>query len=470
MKKQLEIFDVKEFTNHKNSELEELVLGTFINYENSYYNNSTSISLNDFQEYENRMIYLCIVELASTSKIDPATVINLIRKKKYDLLIDEKKPGFDIILFIEEICDTVQTDSHIKEHIKELNQFNKLRSLELLAERIKDDCEQYVPIDDIIGHVSNELYKVQELGDVDELSPIDRLTQWKEEKDNKDEGFLIRTGLSNVDNFIYAFKAPDIVIIAANASMGKTSFVLQIFSYNISINVPVTFFSLEMKADQLLDRVIALNTNVKLKALRKKQINENEWTRIHKYMAKIEDKKFFIDDRSSKLSTICNKIRKHVIQHDVKLVIIDYMQLVNCDTKTNNREQEVSTISRRFKEVAMELNIVIISLSQLNRNNASRSDKRPVLSDLRESGSIEQDADVVAFLHREEYYNMGSKELVENAEIIIAKGRSIGTGSVDILFQPDITKFYNDQSELSESVRQNLHSSISMHRIDEKEI
>jgi len=459
---QKELFDSTHFVSQSNPDIEELVLACFINYSDTYTDNADCIGIKDFSSPENKVVFYCIMDLIeSNTKIDIATVINVIKKRKWDETFRERKNGFDLILHVEEIVERVSTDENVRDHIKELNEYTKRRELTNLSERIKDKCSDFEDTDEIIEDVSKELYVIQELSEVNEITPEGTIKEWIDEMEDKTQRQLIMTGIKPIDEFTGGFRYPDQIIIAANASMGKTSLVLQIFDHNIQANVPCGFFSLEMDRKQLMDRMIALNTGLGLRQLKTKQVYEDGWIKINKYIGQIEDSKFFIDDRSSKLSTITNKIRKWVIRHKVKFIVIDYLQLVSCDSKTNNREQEIASISRRFKELARELQIVIFALSQLNRNNAGRSDKRPVLSDLRESGSIEQDADVVMFIHREEYYQPGTSSTVENAEIIFAKGRSIGVGSVDVLFKSEITKFYGNVDDMP-SYEQKIHQQIAL--------
>lgn len=466
---QKELFDVPNFSNQSNVDIEECVLSCFISYPDTYTDNADAISIEEFSTSENRIIFHAIQELvANNKKIDLYTISNFIRKNKWDEFIETKKSGFDIIIHVEDVYERINTDEHIRDHILELNQYSKRRALNQLSEIIANKVNEFDEPEDIIETVSKELYDIQQNHDVEDVTPIESIQNWVKSKENPEKKLFIRTGLKPVDEFIYGFQPPDQVIVAAAPSMGKTSFALQMLSHNIQAGVPCGVFSLEMNYDQLFDRMIALNTGISLRNLMKGQINQLEWGSIHKFIAKIEDKQFYIDDKSSKLSAIRNKIRKWVIRHKVKLVIVDYLQLVICDNKVTSREQEVAMISRSFKELARELDIVIIPLSQLNRNNASRADKRPVLSDLRESGSIEQDADVVMFIHREEYYQPGQNTPIENAEIIFAKGRSIGTGSVDVMFQSSLTKFYGSQEDLSSYQIQMLHSAVAMNQFPDE--
>jgi len=193
----------------------------------------------------------------------------------------------------------------------------------------------------------------------------------------------------------------------------------------------------------------ASESGIPLSKLRSRNLLSNERTNLNKTIGLFEDKPIYIDHKSRKLSHICNKIRKLVMRHKVRFVIIDYLQLISCDIgRQMNREQEISTISRELKEVASELSIVIAPLSQINRAIHQRSNKRPTLGDLRESGAIEQDADIVAFVHRPAYFEIhnGPPPPTEYAEIIIAKGRSCGVGKIDVGYQSALTKFLNKTS------------------------
>lgn len=465
---QIDFFDIPNFIEQSNPDIEELVLGCFINWPDTYTNHADAISLKDFSRPENRIIFYAIRDLTSRNrKIDIFTVCNFIKKNRWDIELEERSKGYNVVVQVEDICDRISTDEHIKDHIQELNEFAKRRELSTLSDKIANKCNEFDHPDEIIEVVSQELYSIQEMGDVDDETGLDTIQNWVKAKEKNEDAEFIYTGISTVDEFTGGFKFPDQIIIAAKASMGKTSLVLQIFDYNIKKGVPCAFFSLEMDSIQLLDRMAALNSGVEISKLRKNHLNRHDWDKMHRYIAKIEDKTFFIDDRSSKLSTITNKIKKWVIRNKVKFVVIDYLQLVICDTNANNREQEIATISRQLKSLARELKIVIFALSQLNRNNAGRSDKRPILSDLRESGSIEQDADVVMFIHREEYYQPGLNSRVENAEVIFAKGRSIGVGSVDVMFQSSTTKFYGNANDLPEHEQQALAQVMAMQMQDE---
>jgi len=227
--------------------------------------------------------------------------------------------------------------------------------------------------------------------------------------------------------------------------MGKTAFALRIFQNATEFGYHPVFFSLEMGANQLATRIIASESNIELNKIRTKSMSMNQRDKLREAAENLAKKKFVIDDKSGRLDQILNKIRKYHIKFGSKLFIIDYLQLasVNIGNKSN-REQEISKITRSLKELAREKSIVIIALSQLNREVSKRGDKRPMLSDLRESGSIEQDADFVIFPYRPAYYEPEKKPpFREDAKLIIAKGRSTGTATIDVQFIRFYTKYLN---------------------------
>ena len=229
---------------------------------------------------------------------------------------------------------------------------------------------------------------------------------------------------------MHQFDLKNKIIIAGRPSMGKTAFALEIFKNAfMKYDYAPLFFSLEMTIIELTKRMIASCSCVELRKLREKKFDPIDKNDINKTANAFKSKVYFIDDKSRKLGKILNQIRKHVIRYKTKLVVIDYMQLVTNNSNSGNREQEVAQISRSFKEISAELEIVVVSLSQLNRQVSARTNKRPMLSDLRESGAIEQDADIVSFIYRPEYYGIDEWDDDERtpsegqAEFIVAKHR-----------------------------------------------
>ncbi len=269
---------------------------------------------------------------------------------------------------------------------------------------------------------------------------------------NKGSYTGVPSGYYDLDAMLAGFQKSDLIILAARPSMGKTAFALNI-AQNIGIeqHVPVLIFSLEMSASQLTQRILCSEAEIEAQRARTGELNEQEWEKIADVMNKLHEAPILIDDSSGvTLSDVRAKARRIKTKYpDLGLIIIDYLQLIE-DKTIMDRNQAISGISRGLKSLARELNVPIISLSQLSRKVEDRTDKRPMLSDLRESGAIEQDADVVMFVHREEYYDKENPELKNKASIIIAKQRNGPVGSVDLLFFGSTTKFKNKMKPVIE--------------------
>jgi len=253
------------------------------------------------------------------------------------------------------------------------------------------------------------------------------------------------SGYYDLDDMLAGFQKSDLIILAARPSMGKTAFALNI-AQNVGIvqKVPVLIFSLEMAASQLTQRILCSEAEIDAQRARTGELKDSEWDKIAEVLNELHEALILIDDSAGvTLSDIRAKARRTKTKYpDLGLIIIDYLQLI--DDKTNlDRNQAISTISRGLKSLARELNVPIIALSQLSRKVEDRQDKRPMLSDLRESGAIEQDADVVMFVHREGYYDRSNPELKNKAQIIVAKQRNGPTGDIDLLFFDSLTKFKN---------------------------
>jgi replicative DNA helicase len=447
---QFNLMSKSEFIGQSNADVEEVVLATFVNYPESYFRVADQLTINEFSSTENRYIYQAIKELSEVSKIDIATVTDkLIQKKYVDIMYGVKK-GFDLIVHLNGICERIDSDNHLLQHVEILNGYAKRRALTVLAEDINKDCNDMVDPQDTVNRISTTIVDIQEMGDIEEFDINKANKEVYASLEPKKKGdILVQSHIAVVDKFIYCFEPTELIIIAAAPSMGKTALALEIFKNQITHDTEVAIFSLEMGQTQLLNRMYAVEADIDLSKIRQRLISTDERKRLDTVIGQFENKKFWIDDRSRKLSHISNRIRKFVIRHKVKLIMIDYLQLITCDMgKPSNRENEVAIISREFKNLALELKIPIIALSQINRAIHQRSDKRPTLGDLRESGAIEQDADMVCFVHRPAYFNIqGGIPNIEYAELIFAKGRSTGMGMVEIAFQSSKAKFMSNSYE-----------------------
>ena len=256
----------------------------------------------------------------------------------------------------------------------------------------------------------------------------------------------LETGFMDLDYKTSGLQPSDLVLIAARPSMGKTAFVLNLAQHMaFKKGNAVAIFSLEMSKEQLVNRMLSLESHVDAQKIRTGRLNDEEWMNLVEGSANIANSKLFIDDTPGiTLSAMRSKCRKLKMEHDIQIVIIDYLQLMSGSSNNSSasRQQEISDISRGLKALARELNVPVIALSQLSRAVEQRPDHRPMLSDLRESGAIEQDADVVMFLYREGYYNRDLSEAEQRvAEVIIAKQRNGPIGTVNLLWIPELTKF-----------------------------
>ena len=273
------------------------------------------------------------------------------------------------------------------------------------------------------------------------LEVLDKLAK----KDNAITG--IPTGFIGVDKRTAGLHSAELILIAARPGMGKTSFALNIAQYAaLKASVPTAVFSLEMSKEQLVNRMLSMEARVDAQSIRSGDLQDGDWEKLIESATDIGRSGLIIDDTPGiTIGELRSKCRKYKMEHDLKLVIIDYLQLMSGNGKTDSRQQEISEISRSLKGLARELSVPVIALSQVNRACETRPDHRPIMSDLRESGSIEQDADVIMFLYRDEYYNKDSEDNKGKAELIIAKQRNGPIGTVDLRWLPNTTRFVNPE-------------------------
>ena len=253
------------------------------------------------------------------------------------------------------------------------------------------------------------------------------------------------TGFTDLDYKTSGFQNSDLILVAARPSMGKTAFVLNIAQYMaFKQNLSVAIFSLEMSKQQLMNRLLSMESRVNSQNMRTGNLKDEDWSKLIESAGLIGDSKLIIDDTPGiTVRELRSKCRKYKLEHGLDIIMIDYLQLMSGGGRgSDSRQQEISDISRSLKALARELNVPVVALSQLSRAVESRTDHRPMLSDLRESGAIEQDADVVMFIYRDDYYHKDS-EMKGVAEIIIAKQRNGPIGTVNLVWLPDYTKFMN---------------------------
>ncbi|OCL81578.1 replicative DNA helicase [Arcobacter porcinus] len=390
--------------------------------------------------------------------------------------VDKKQADDNVLLEILSANPITNTNAYVKE----IKDSSVKRELATLATTIKKVAiEDEVSANEALDTIQGELYKISTNSATSELKDMQTVTSdtlaYIEKMKKLGNKYLIgqTTGFDTLDKRTTGFNEGDLVIIAARPAMGKTAIVLNMALKNIERNKGVIFFSLEMPAEQLMLRMIAAKTSIPLQNLRKGDMDDNEWSRLSSAFDDLNSKKLFVDDGGSiNINQLRARVRKIAqnAENNIGLVIIDYLQLMQ-GIGNKDRHQEVSDISRGLKMLARELKIPIVALSQLNRGLESRPDKRPMLSDLRESGAIEQDADIILFVYRDDVYKQRDEarkekeakdrgedykskfqdKEVEEAEIIIGKQRNGPIGTVKLDFHKSLTKFVDKENEYTGS-------------------
>lgn len=428
--------------------LERQVLGTLVSYPNSFGRVAHMLSDKLFTIITHKLIFRAIVNLTAESKaIDIITVTHSLQNNEHAQKV-VKNQGWKIAYDVSTLSNDVTHDKNLEIHIGILSDLQQSRQISVTLTEAFEMVNNKSPIEEILQFVQNDITKIETFYE-DDFNELKEVKFMLKDLEKKSESDFVYSYIQQLDNLISGWEENDFVIIAGAPGMGKTALALQVFMNQIFQNVPAAFFSLEMSTKQLFRRMISMETRIPSIRIRNKQLNEYDWQAIHKFTSKILDKsRWVIDDKSKKLTDVVSRIRKLAVKDKVKVVIIDYLQLIICNTKTTGtREQEVSTITRTMKQLASELEIVIIGLSQVSRSIEMRENKRPRLSDLRESGAIEQDADMVLFTYREDYYILTENpKHVQDVELIAAKGRHTGTGMCKVKFVPSLTK-YIEESE-----------------------
>ena len=399
----------------------------------------------DFYDYKNGLIYEAIKQLYEKhSPIDVLTVADQLRANG-----NLETIGGAVVL--TDLTNYVPTASHIEQYAQLVNQKSLRRRLIKASQDITAlSYDETKSLPELIENAEAKLYEVSDKHlkpDVVSLETIlgesfDRLDEL-----HKDKGKIrgIPTGFKDLDGILAGLQRSDLFILAARPSMGKTALALNL-AHNIATKAgeAVLLFSLEMSKEQLVDRMLAMESGVDAWALRTGNLTDQDFELIGQAMGTLSEAQIYIDDTPGiTVSDLRTKARREMHQHPLGLIIVDYLQLMSGGSRYNsdgNRVQEISEISRGLKGIARELNVPLIALSQLSRSVESRNPQIPQLSDLRESGSIEQDADVVAFIYREDYYNKES-ERPNITDILIKKHRNGPTGGVELFFEKEKQRF-----------------------------
>ncbi len=426
-------------------EAEQSVIGAMILDGEAITVASEIIAGDDFYGKQYGVLFDTMVELNDEGKpVDLVTLQDRLKEK-------DIPPEVSSLEFIRDLIDAVPTSANIKFYAGIVAEKSTLRRLIRLNEEIANTCyagkeNLEVILEDTEKKVF-ELVQKRNTGDFVPIRQVVMNAMDKIEKASRNKGNVtgIATGFIDLDYRTAGMQPSDLVLIAARPSMGKTAFVLNLAQHvAFKLNHTVAIFSLEMSKEQLVNRLFSLESRVDSQHLRTGNLSDAEWEKLIESAGVIGKSNLIIDDTPGiSISELRSKCRKYKLEHNLQMIIIDYLQLMSGSGRgSDSRQQEISDISRSLKALARELNVPVLALSQLSRAVEQRPDHRPMLSDLRESGAIEQDADVVMFIYRDDYYNKDT-EKKGIAEIIIAKQRNGPIGTIELVWLPDYTKFAN---------------------------
>ncbi len=425
-------------------EAEQSVIGSMIMDREAIIVASELITGEDFYNKQYGILFEAMVELNEEgSPVDLVTLQNRLREK-------DVPPEVSSLEFVRELITVVPTSANIKYYANIVAEKSTLRKLIRLNEEIANTCYAgKESLEFILEDTEKRVFQLVQKRNLGDFVPIRQIVMNAMDRieiASKNKGSVtgIPTGFTDLDYRTAGMQPSDLVLIAARPSMGKTAFVLNIAQYvAFKKKLTVAIFSLEMSKEQLVNRMFSLESSVDAQKLRTGQLNDQEWERLIESAGVIGRSNLIIDDTPGiSVSELRSKCRKFKLEHDLSMIIIDYLQLMSGSGRTDSRQQEISDISRSLKSLARELGVPVLALSQLSRAVEQRPDHRPMLSDLRESGAIEQDADVVMFLYRDDYYNHDS-EKKGVSEVIIAKQRNGPIGTVELAWLPEYTKFAN---------------------------
>ena len=426
-------------------EAEQSVIGSMLMDKDAVIVALDMISAEDFYSKQYAILYETMLELFNEGKeMDLVVIQDRLREKNV-------APELSSLDFIKEIITTVPTSANIKYYANIVKEKSTLRKLIKLNEDIANSC--YVgsdSLEDILARTEKDIFELLQSRTAKDIRPIGDIAKnvlYRIEAASRTREVVtgIPTGFIDLDYKTSGLQPSDLVLIAARPSMGKTAFVLNMVQHiAMKKELPCMIFSLEMSSEQLVQRMIAMETGIDSQKLRTGNLNDNDWDPLIRGIVDVSDSKIIIDDTPGiSVGELRSKCRKVKLEKGLSIVIIDYLQLMTGSSKrSENRQQESSEISRSLKALAREIKAPVVALSQLSRACETRPDHRPMLSDLRESGAIEQDADIVMFLYRDDYYHKDTEHPNE-AEVIIAKQRNGPIGTVNLMWKPETTRFVN---------------------------
>ena len=428
-------------------EAEAAVIGAMLLNKDAIMETAEILTGEDFYQTAYGILFDSMVELFHVGKpVDLITLQEYLKEKNVP-------PEISDMEFARDLLTSVQTWANVKSYAQIVKEKATLRRLIKMNEEIANTCYmENRPLEEILEMTEKRVFELVQRGNFQEFVPIKQVVLNALEvieRASKTRGDVtgIPTGFIDLDYKTSGMQPSDLVLIAARPSMGKTAFVLNIAQHvAFRQNRAVAVFSLEMSKEQLVNRLFSLESHVDAQLLRTGNLKDTDWEKLIEGAGIIGKSKLIIDDTSGiSIAEMRSKCRKYKMEQGLDLIIIDYLQLMSGSSRRGNesRQQEISDISRSLKGLARELNVPVVALSQLSRAVESRTDKRPMLSDLRESGAIEQDADVCMFIYRDDYYNPDSEDK-NIAEIIIAKQRNGPIGTVRLAWMPQYTRFGNE--------------------------
>mgnify|MGYP004554398287 CR=1 FL=1 len=424
-------------------EAEQAVLGSMLTDRDAVISAIEVLHVEDFYRTDNKSIYEAILNLYN--RAEPIDIIT-VKAELESLGKIEQVGGLE---YLVSLPDKVPTTANAIKYIKIVEEKSTLRNLIKTANDIIEmGYDPTEDVTDVMESAEKKIFNIMQNNDKKSYSPIkdilvDSFTQLEELYNRKQHITGVPSGFIGLDYKTAGFHGSDLILIAARPAMGKSAFALNIATNAaVRANVPVVMFSLEMSKEQLVNRILCSEAMVDSNKVRTGKLEEEDWTKLAGSIGPLSEAEIYIDDTPGiTVTEIRAKCRKLKLEKNIGMVVIDYLQLVQGSNRRNgSREQEISEISRSLKILAKELDVPVIALSQLSRAVEQRPDHRPMLSDLRESGAIEQDADIVMFLYRDDYYNKDS-EKQNIAEVIIAKHRGGSLGTVELLWLGSYTKF-----------------------------
>lgn len=427
-------------------EAEQSVIGSMLRDKEAVAAATELLSEEDFYQRQYAILFRVMRELYNEAKpVDLVTVQEKLRGK-------DIPPELSEIAFLKEVMLSVATSVNVRSYCSIVKEKSVLRALIRANEEIAELCYSGgEELEEVLSIAEKKIFDLLQKRSAREFTPIEDVAMTvlhniEKASRQKDPITGVPTGFLDLDYRTAGLQPSDLILVAARPSMGKTAFVLNILDYvGVRKNMPAMVFSLEMSKEQLVNRMLSLETLIDADKLRKGTLTDEDWATLIEGIDRVVASNIIIDDTPGiSVSELRSKCRKAKLERGLSLIMIDYLQLMtgSAGKRAENRQQEITEISRSLKALAREMNCPVIALSQLSRACEQRPDHRPMLSDLRDSGAIEQDADIVMFLYRDDYYNKDTEHPNE-AEIIIAKQRNGPIGTVTLLWQPEYTRFVN---------------------------